>query len=429
MKSSHLASFIILVTLLVAALFLTGCVPPPATSEGTQAVAEEETTRQIDRDKCDLYLNFAWSYYQNQNWVSAIKNFKKMMNYGCEEAYAKDIYSYFGRSYQQLAKNDPVYYDSALYVYQNGLQYLPNDVFIRKNIAYIYHVQGKIDQEIRQYEKMIEIEPDDLKLYRNYVKLCFAEKRYEDVLWGVEKILAIKPNDEQAINDRLTAYEKLGKDITQVRQEQWEQNPSNVRYGLDYAQILSEQLQYEKAIETLKAVTLLDLRNREAWEKLANMYTTLGKTKEAIEANIHIHKNIDSRDLEIIQDIATGYQQLSDFASAYEWAKKAVALGKSSLAYKIRADVFYSAAEYYTGSRQMNFEDRLVYKLAYDDYKKAYEMGDYSVKSRIDFLKEYLIPNKEHWFMNRYDASGATRNDFRPKLDCYSWVDIEASSD
>jgi len=216
MKDQRLMHLLVLVLLLVTSIFLSQCLPPADSSEDAQLA---EPKREIDRDKCDLYLNFAYSYYQNQNWSSTIKNYKKMMEYGCKEEYAQDIYSYFGRAYQQMAKTDPVYFDSALFVYQEGEKYLPKDMYLRKNIAYIYHVQGKIDLEIREYEKMIELQPQDLELYRSYNKLCFGQERLEDMLWGIEKILEIQPDDQQALSDRLLVYQRLGKNIIDVQKK------------------------------------------------------------------------------------------------------------------------------------------------------------------------------------------------------------------
>ncbi|MBN2601087.1 MAG: hypothetical protein JXR87_03740 [Candidatus Marinimicrobia bacterium] len=428
MKDQRLMHLLVLILMLMTSIFLSQCLPPADSSEDAQLNAEPKQT--IDRDKCDLYLNFAYSYYQNQNWSSTIKNYKKMMEYGCKEEYAQDIYSYFGRAYQQLAKTDPVYFDSALFVYQEGEKYLPNDMYLKKNIAYIYHVQGKIDLEIREYEKMIEIQPEDLDLYRSYNKLCFGQERWEDMLWGIEKILDISPDDPQAISDRLMVYERLGKNITNVQKEQWEKNPTNVRYGLEYADALSEQLEYDKAIDVLKKVTAVDLRSKEAWDKLADLYKNLGRYEKAVAAYEHINKNIDPQDLNVIDDITKMYLYLADYETAYSWAKKAIAMGNLQLVYKIRADVLFAAAEHYSTERSpISFEDKLVYKLAYDDYLLAKKMGDSSSQSRIDFLKEYLIPTREDWFMNRYDGAGNERSVYRPRLDCYKWIDLNVKKD
>ncbi len=432
MKIKTLIKTFLIIIFLFASIYMINCVPP--STEVVDEAARLESIEKAHQDsirkgKCERYLSFAYSYYQNQDWQRTIDNYRKMVDLGCEEDYANDIFRYYGRAYQQLAAENPAYYDSALFIYLKGEEYLPNDMFLHKNISYIYHMQGKSDLEIREYEKMVELNLDNIELYRKLVKLCFSAERYDDVLWAIKEILRLNPNDEQAINDQLTAYAKLGKDITMIQKEQWEKNPDNVRYGLDYAAALSDQLQYDKAIEVYKKVAAIDPKNREAYENLGKLYYALDKNEKAIETYIHINKNILPRDLEVIQNIVKGYQLLFNFKEAYRWAEKAVEIGGSSLAYKIRADLYYSAADYYTGDKQANFEDKLVYKLAYDDYRKALQMGNQSVKKRIDFLKEYLIPSKEDWFMHKYDDTGAERKIFRPRGNNYNWITAEAKKD
>jgi tetratricopeptide (TPR) repeat protein len=430
MKNPVLGYCWLLVIGLAMVLVQINCIPPEDMTEIEKVASPTPEKQHIDRDKCDLFLNFAYSYYQNQNWRSTISNYRKMLEYGCQEEYAQDIYPFFGRAYLQLAKTADVYYDSALYVFIEGQKYLPDNMFLLENIAYIYHIQKKYDLEIREYEKMIELKPSDIALYKKYNKLCFEQNRFEDMRWGIEKILEIDPNDEQALNDQRVVFNKLGIDPTKIIREQWEKNPTNIRYGLEYAKALTDKLQYDKAIEVYKKVTAQDLRNKDAWEKLADLYKTMGRYQEAAGAYEHIAKNIDPKDLTILDDVTKMYINLADYATAYIWAKKAVSLGNSGVAYKIRADVFYMAADYYSSSRQpKSFEDKLVYKLAYDDYRKAKDLGEYGIQSRLDLLKEYLIPTREDWFMNRYDASGKERTVFRPRLDCYNWIDVNVSTD
>ena len=84
-------------------------------------------------------------------------------------------------------------------------------------------------------------------------------------------------------------------------------------------------------------------------------------------------------------------------------------------------------ASCYSSPEKLTFEDKLVYKLAYDYYKKAYEKGEYDVKKRLDYLKQYLIPTHEDWFLNKYDNKGNLRKSFRPKGEYYNWIEEEPS--
>lgn len=422
---SRIVFNLLIILLFVTGLGLISCVPPsPEPVEKTAPAAPKPPT---DHTKCDLYLSFAYSYYQNQNWKSAIENYRKMIDHGCEEEYAQDIFLYWGRAYQQLASENPVYLDSALFVYLKGEKYLPNDLYLKKYIAYIYHLQNKIDLEIREYEKMIELNPNDIELYRTLAKLYFSNQRWNDVVYISNEILKISPNDEQAKNDLILAYQKLGKDPIQIIRDNWEKSPS-VRSGLEYATALKQARDFERAIQVYQKITQIDSRNLEAWQNLADLYQNKNSIPEALNALEFIAKNLAPRDLDVIQKICTNYTKLANFPAAYSWAEKAVSIGGAQ-AYKIRADLYYTAADYCIGSEKMTFEDKLVYKLAYDDYKKALELGDSSVKNRLDNLKDYLIPTTEEWFFNNFDAQGNRRTSFRPNKACYNWITTEAKKD
>jgi len=86
MRSSILKNTIFFLFVgIISAFVLQFCVPPAAQEGGEEGAVEEAEEEPIDRDLCDRYLSFAYSYYQNQNWKSAIKNYKKMIENGCEE--------------------------------------------------------------------------------------------------------------------------------------------------------------------------------------------------------------------------------------------------------------------------------------------------------------------------------------------------------
>ncbi len=407
-----------------AVTFLVQCVPPPATETESADTAEQEK-KDYDTRTCDRYLSFAYGYYQNQDWRGTIKNYRKMIENNCEEAYADDIFYYMGRAYRELGSENEIYLDSAAYTYQRGLEYLPSNTALRKNLAYVYRLQGKTEMEIREYEKLAERDPENLDYYKELVKLYFQTERFEDVIWAAEKILELDPGNQQALNDRMLAYQKLGKDLTEVQKETWEKNPTATT-GLDYATALEEKKEYEEAIVVLKKVTMIAPSNFEAWEKLGSNYKNIEDKENVIKTYSHIATKLSPRDLTIIANIVDAQLSLAKFEEAYEWAKRAYQINpESKVSNKLMGDVYYSAAEYC--SKEVDFEDKLVYKLAYDYYKKASELGEYSVKSRLDYLKEFRIPSNEDWFMNKYDAGGKDRTDFTPQKECYNWIDESAS--
>jgi len=428
MKAKLLFLFFIMFIIL-----LSYCVPPPAEELGEEQVisAEERAKQDSIRDmKCKLYLSFAYSYYQNQDWRSAIKNYNTMLSLGCEDKYAEDIFPYLGRCYQMLAQENKVYLDSALEVYIRGEEYLPKNMFIHRNLAYIYHLKGNIDMEIREYEKMVEIEPENIEILQTLTKLYFRAERYRDVLWACEQILKIDPNNQQAINDKLMANQKLGRDVLDVLKDQWMNNKTDVATGIEYAKALVDRLRYDEAVAVLKEVTQANLRNREAWEYMAKLYASIGNYGDASKTYEYIVKNISPRDLSIYYELVKSNIQILKFKEAYQWAVRARQINRESgLVYRMLGDIYYATAEYYVNKEKLTFEDKLVYKLAYDKYKMAYQKGEIDVKSRLDYLAQYLIPTEEDWFLNRHDSKGNLRKSFKPMGENYNWIEEEPSKE
>lgn len=429
MLTKYSKQIILLLLFAFSVMFLVHCVPPPATETDASEATEKQAEKKLnyDRQTCERYLSFAYGYYQNQDWKGCIRNYKIMLENDCEEAYAEDIFQYLGRAYRELKSEGDQYLDSAAFTYQRGLQYLPSNTYMRKNLAYVYRLQGKTDLEIREYEKLAERDPEEISYYQELVKLYFQVERFEDVVWASEKILELDPGNQQAVNDRILAYEKLGKDVIEVQKEAWEKNP-NATTGLNYATALEEKKDYNAAIDVLKRVTALNPSNFEAWNKLGNNYKNIGDRENVIRTYTHIATKISPRDINVISNIVDAQLALAQYQEAYEWAKRALEINSNSkLSNKLMGDVYYGAVEYYTSSREVTFEDKLVYKLAYDYYKKAAELGEFGVKSRLDYLKEYRIPTDEDWFMNKYDAAGKDRTNYKPQLEEYDWVEESAS--
>ena len=101
-------------------------------------------------DECMLYGSFAASNYQNQDWKSAVDNYKYMIDIGCSECAclgegrdAEDIYTYYGRSYINLNK-----LDSASYVFKQGLKFLKDDEVLLENAQWTAGKLGNLEEQI-----------------------------------------------------------------------------------------------------------------------------------------------------------------------------------------------------------------------------------------------------------------------------------------
>ena len=116
-------------------------------------------------------MSSAAEYYRNRDWKQTVKIYDEITTLDCDEwnpnfAPPQEIYQYYAIAYEQMGK-----FDSSEFVLLDGLQKLPNNVELRKRLAYSYKRQGKNDQEIIEYERLVEMAPEDLTVMNELSKL------------------------------------------------------------------------------------------------------------------------------------------------------------------------------------------------------------------------------------------------------------------
>ena len=122
-------------------------------------------------DRCPQLSSSAAEYYRNRDWKQTIRVYSEITDLSCDEwnsVYAppEEIYQYYSFAYTQLGR-----FDSAEYVLLDGLQKIPQNVQLRKQLAYAYKRQGKTDKEIIEYERLADIAPDDLSILNDLAKI------------------------------------------------------------------------------------------------------------------------------------------------------------------------------------------------------------------------------------------------------------------
>jgi hypothetical protein len=106
--------------------------------------------------------------------------------------------------------------------------------------------------------------------------------------------------------------------------------------------------------------------------------------------------------------------------SAMSWAGKAIKMdSQNGQTYANRASVYEAVGIACTGSAP-DFDDKLVFMMAYEDYKTAKSKGYFKASKKIDFLKEARIPQSGDWFFNRDEYVKAGKA--KPKKECYTWL-------
>jgi hypothetical protein len=111
------------------------------------------------------------------------------------------------------------------------------------------------------------------------------------------------------------------------------------------------------------------------------------------------------------------YRFLNQFANSLSWANKALSVKRGyGLAYLVRGETIEASVPYCQNEKNKNkleFEDKLVYELAYNEFVKA--KNDPVYISRANTKIKYvmpLIPTKEDRFMNQNKTITSSCYDF-----------------
>ena len=252
---------------------------------------------------------------------------------------------------------------------------------------------------------------------------------YDEQLAILDLWLNIDPENKKAIADKKIAYNKLGKDANDVNRERWNSDKTNLQYGLDYAEGLIEKDLNELAIEVCDELLVYDSENLRLLKVISAAYINSyqdNKALQYLEKLGGIDKNINT-----FLDIADVCISIGQFKKGYNWVNKGISQGKSlGKCFFKRGDLLVALVET-NMSDDVDFCDRLVYDLAWEDYNSCYDNGYLNAKVYRDQLDDF-ITTKGDWFLNadKYDKISPTNKDCTTLkgTDCYVWIDRTVNS-
>ena len=152
LQSFTISSFMII-------LFM--CVPPERKT-GSNLAKEKARLDSLRNKRCPRLMSSAAEYYRNRDWKQTVKIYSEITSLDCDEwnptfAPPQEIYQYYAIAYEQMGK-----FDSSEFVLLDGLQKLPDNIELRKRLAYSYKRQGKLNKEIIEYERLADLSPEDI---------------------------------------------------------------------------------------------------------------------------------------------------------------------------------------------------------------------------------------------------------------------------
>jgi len=365
----------------------------------------------VSEQQIAVWYSLGQEEYKYKNYKRAIPYFwRVLMN--DKTGRFKVVYSKLADSYFRL--NQP---DSTLLVAYLGLQKYPEHPRLNYWAGFIHDQLGHTECAIPHYEILVKLYPDQ-KSY--WVKLAFLYYKMEDpkAIQAQQKVVELDPKDTQASLLLAEIMSHFGEDPIDALRAAFENDPGNVDNAFRYGKTAFERGMYDEALKAFNTILEKNPQNTQVLEYVGRTYESMNRMKDAIATYKKILQ-VEPKNTKVMSLIASAYVQLNEFSRARSYVNKAKRIDPGyGLPYMVMAEIYESAVTYCSEMRKkksFTYEDKLVYRLAAEEYKKAMRDPNYAsdAKKRLKQL-ESLLPTKEDLFMHK--------NRLEPKDSCYDWI-------
>ncbi len=359
-------------------------------------------------------MSNADQYKIQENWPAAIRNYKEVIDLGCVEDFADPLFKDLAHCYY---RNDQP--DSASWAIEEGLIYKPTDIHMMKLMA--YYNRGNLDKSIEAWSRINNLFPGNTEYMFELADLYFKAGRYDQQIALLEEILEVEPDNRKAELSIIAAYEAKGVDPIELYAKNFETDKSNSQYAYQYCRRLMDRRDYSKSVTVLEEALKYNASNKNLAEMLAEAYVNTGQLDKAVMTYIDLAQK-NPGDNEILIKISSLYREMGQYRNALEYADKAVQIPPhNGRAMAERGEVYLAIAQ--ANTVNLNLNDKLVYHMAYEDFKEALNQGNGNVSSKVNFLEknELIITGQRDYFLAT-EANKVGPNEFKPVGEGYAWI-------
>ena len=380
------------------------------------------------KSMCLENKQFLENYWVKSDYSTVIEIAYALILCECIDSDIKEeenTYLLYGQAYYNLGKPD-----SSTWAFKKGLKKNPNSEKLLDWAAQSSSKEvrngnlKKLDEQLYFLERLLEINPENFSALERMSDAYKRNDMYDEQIVVIDQWLKLDPSNKKAISNKKVAFEKLGKDASEVDKERWNREPDNLEYGILYLKSLMSGEDYELASEVTGEVLLYNDTDKRLLKLVSDIYI---KNLDDNKAEKYLEKLMkqDDIDTDYLIKLSNVYLNLDKYNQAYAVANKAIVLGKKiGKSYFQRAIVLERLVDFY-GSDELDFCDRLVYDLAFDDYDIAYKNGVLNARVYKNNLKE-LITSVGDWFLigEKFTKMSPDNNEcFNIKgSDCYSFI-------
>ena len=235
---------------------------------------------------------------------------------------------------------------------EKALQRISDTTDILRELASIYEEKEQFDLALKTYDRLLEQDPYSSTDWLGLAKIYAIKKNYEKAIEACDYALAIDENDLNALSFR--------------------------------GYCLFDTRRYEEAIAVFDEYVRNGGSKSIAYELIAECYSALKKTKEAI---VYLTKayEINPRDVETCYQLAVNYFDTGEMQSAIDFLKKAITIDdKDSSLYSFLGEIYlrqreFALAENYLGKAVFLVPNNEEAYMLLGDLKAIQEMPEEAI--------------------------------------------------
>jgi len=379
-----------------------------------QKKAIQDSLFNLHKREVQLQFSFGFEPYKQGDYEKAKRYFKRVAELDTSGIYGQALYQRLGDCYVRLQKPD-----SAEWSFKMGVERLPDEPYSYSMLGYLYRAGGRTDEAIEMYEILTRLRPDSVSYHQHLAQLYVSADETEKAIASFQKVVELNPADQrsQEVLGSLLARTGNIDQLIEIQKGLVERDPENIKYRMDLAQSYYRMSEFELLIEQLLVVTSKEADNILALEMLGESYQQLERYRDASDVYKSILKSRPD-DKKNLCNLSMCYTYLGSYRSAMAEVRKALRIDSNyGLAYLTRGMIYETSADNCVSDKGGNadFDDKLVYKLAYDEFVKA--RRDLQWKSDADRRMSYvesLVPTREDLFMHQDRKT--------PRGACYDWI-------
>jgi len=412
-----------IMTLLIAwvavVTMMTGCATTGGPQQPQISPERQKAIQDSLRKIYEFELNKSWSLgfenYKNKMYKDALRHFWKVSELDTIKRFPT-LYRYLGDSYIKLDKPD-----SAEIVYRLGTERYPNDPFYHRSLGWLLTGKHQNEEAIQEYQKAIELDSvahaDD---YRALGNLLVQEDRLDEAIQVYQKLIELEPDNPEAQSVLAQLLHSTGNEdaAIEAQEKALQTDPQNTKLMYSLGETYFKRGEFQKSIEKFQMYLKFKPDDTYALEYLGNSQQNLGQFTKAIATYEKI-LSLKPDNKKVICEMATCYKELKSYTKARSVVRKALKIDPNyGLAHIVLGEIYEATADDCINKRQkhiVNFDDKLVYELAYKEYAKAAQDIQFSdqAKRKMEYVKAD-IPTKEDRFMHPDQK--------KARLDCYKWI-------